>query len=287
MTEKEIMTEELEISTGEELGFLDMLLPEPQEVEKRTQQYLSYLKSILKVTRSQDWNFFDRKTTGGRSWKLYRLSQFAAKRLRIPLGISITGVKREKLVMEDEKGSFYHWIYSGIATWGKMQLYVEGRASNRDKFFAFANGEGKPLSEVNQLNIMTAAHNNMIKKAVIDTFGLGDFPGEDLRQLGFDPEKVARGHEFPSGGGNKPSTPPPPQANGGGQPQLATEKQHKLIYAKGRAMGWDDEAIDKFILDRAKKSKKELTYQDINLLIAAFKEFEPPKEGGGQKNEHD
>src|SRR3990167_1441752 len=277
MAEKEIMTEEFEIITGEELGFLDMVLPEPQEVEKRTQQYLSYLKSILKVTRSQDWNFFDRKTTDGRSWKLYRLSQFAAKRLRIPLGISITDVKREKITMEDENGSFYVWIYSGIATWGKMQLYVEGRAGIRDKFFAYAHGNWKPLSEVKQLDIMTAAHNNMIKKAVIDTFGLGDFTGEDLRQLGFDPEKVARGHEFPSGEKEQKGKKPPETGV-----TYANDTQIVAIRVKAKGLGWDAEALSKFVAANfpGKKSTSALTSEEAESCLELFRQYEPPSEGG-------
>ena len=53
-----------------------------------------------------------------------------------------------------------------------------------------------------------------------------------------------------------------------------------MIFAKAHSMGWDADAVRKFILDRTgKASAKELTYVDINTLLAAYKAFEPP-EGG-------
>src|SRR3990167_10166364 len=160
MTEKEVMTEELEIATGDN-EYMEMGFPAAQEVEKRVIHYLAHLKSMLKMVKPQDWNYFSRKTTDGRQWKLYRLSQFAAKRIRIPLGISLTNVNDRKIPMEDEKGQFYLWIFSGIAGWRGLEIYVEGTASIRDKFFSYEHGAWKPLSEVNQKYIRKAALNNL------------------------------------------------------------------------------------------------------------------------------
>tara|TARA_Y100000310_G_scaffold345177_1_gene462390 strand:- start:4356 stop:5285 length:930 start_codon:yes stop_codon:yes gene_type:complete len=271
-TTEETEAEVIESNGGEALVMTEeFYLPSVEEIEERVTQYQGILRAVLKLTKPQDWVKFSSTDTTGRKWEIYRLDGFGAKRLMRPLGISVSAVSRERISMEDDKGSFYLWVYSGVARMGGNEFYVEGRASSRDKFFAIKDKQLKPLSDVDQKNIMTAAYNELLKKAVVNFLGLGNFTLEDLKELGFDTSKLVRGHEFKGGKSGK-------SANG--DTGKATDAQVSFFRKLVSQLHWGEEQTKKFVYENTKDRLKvpaKASTKEMSAMIEKLKELTAEK----------
>lgn len=140
--------------------------------------------ALLKIAMPGDFvQFGDKIELGGPG----------AERIGATIGMSVTGIRDEKLTWEDKHGLAYTWRYIGDISLGRRTIEkVEGRASSRDKFFGYENGAWKELSDVKESDIRTAARRSLYKEGVKLLLGLRGLPAdpEFLTSIGLDPKKV-------------------------------------------------------------------------------------------------
>jgi len=79
-----------------------------------------------------------------------------------------------------------------------------GSCSSRDKFFAYVseirdrNGNvireasWKPLSEIDETNVMKAAYTNLLVNGITRLLGIRNLTWDDLKEFGIDKDKVAK-----------------------------------------------------------------------------------------------
>lgn len=113
----------------------------------------------------------------------------AAERIATFLGIQernwTMGVKEWS---DDHK----HFTYIYEADFGFKNRWVHaiGRAGTRDKFFGFAKGAWKPLEDVQEDHIRTAAFRGCRKEGVRLLLGLRSIPVKKLIQLGYSAAEI-------------------------------------------------------------------------------------------------
>jgi hypothetical protein len=155
-----------------------------QLATNRIEKMVRLKELSLKVTNSSDWVDFSGKPylNAGGSEKVGRL--FGVK-------IRRTAYKKERGT--DELGDYYFYVYTGVASLpGEIdEIEVVGTCSSRDKFFAYSNGAYRPLSEVDETNIMKSAYTNMVQNGVTRLLGMRNLTWEELKHVG-SIEKVAR-----------------------------------------------------------------------------------------------
>jgi hypothetical protein len=140
----------------------------------------------------------------------------AADRILSSLGLmgveaSFTHWQSWKDTGTDKNGSWFVWYYKADVRIGGLLLEgIEGRAGSRDRFFGYANGAWKDLSDVKESDIRVAARRGVIKEGIKVALGLRSIPANDeafLRGIGLDPSKI-KTVEFGSGGaGNAGAAP--------------------------------------------------------------------------------
>lgn len=145
------------------------------------------------------------------------LSGPGAERILSALGLmgissSFTGWKYWKDTGMDKLGDYYVWYYEATVQIGGLTIEkVQGRAGSRDKFFGYAHGAFKDLSEVKESDIRMAARRGVIKDGVKLALGLRSIPAESAAALGLDPSKI-KSVEFGSGGNSQASSAPAAKA---------------------------------------------------------------------------
>lgn len=85
------------------------------------------------------------------------------------VGIQIDPPARRKETFEDEKGNYYIYFLESqirVPRFGIGPLAIVGRASSRDPFFAFRQGELRPQSEIDPGDILAKAYTNLRFRAV-------------------------------------------------------------------------------------------------------------------------
>lgn len=145
------------------------------------------------------------------------LSGPGAERVLSALGLmgitsSFTGWKYWKDTGTDKLGDYYVWYYEATVQIGGLTIEkVQGRAGSRDRFFGYAHGAWKDLSEVKESDIRMAARRGVIKDGVKLALGLRSIPAEAAASLGLDPTKI-KTVEFGSGGNTGASAAPAAKA---------------------------------------------------------------------------
>jgi len=113
----------------------------------------------------------------------------AAERIAAFLGIKESNWRdRGKEWSEDRK--HYTYSYEADFTFASRTIHAVGRAGTRDRFFGKEHGKWKPLEEVQEDHIRTAAFRACRKEGVRAILGLRAIPGSKLRELGFDLGKL-------------------------------------------------------------------------------------------------
>ena len=120
------------------------------------------------------------------------LTGAAADRIAADLGISfVDWVEPRKEVFADENGEGYTWWYQCAVKLGNRVIErVEGRAGTRDKFFGRAQGAWKPLKDINEADLKTAARHNCMKEGVKLILGIRRIPRAHAATMGLDLGKV-------------------------------------------------------------------------------------------------
>ena len=135
--------------------------------EKRLQSIKRVKEFALTLTNQSNWVDFDGKPY---------LDAAGCEKVARPFGVKIKlkSPPYEKIIGTDEKGPYYMYIFYGTASLanGADEIDVIGKCSSRDKFFGKAEGELKPLTEVDEPNIMMKAYNNLFMNGVKRLLGL-------------------------------------------------------------------------------------------------------------------
>ena len=130
--------------------------------------------------------------------KTVNVSGPGAERILSSLGLmglswSLTNRTHTKDEGSDNNGKWYtHW-YSGEARIGGINLgIIESRCGSRDKFFGYAHGKWKDLSDVRESDIIICASRGLFKELVKVGLGLRNIPLEDAEKMGLDLSKIAK-----------------------------------------------------------------------------------------------
>ncbi len=128
-------------------------------------------KILLASTRAEDWTI-----QGSGDKAKAGLGSAGAERLLKHFPISFCDWRREKEEWSDSNGKAYRWRYIATATlWGR-QVQAEGNFSTRDRFLGFVNGEWRPLEDINESDIMSAARHVCIGVGIKTLLGLRNVP---------------------------------------------------------------------------------------------------------------
>lgn len=158
-------------------------------VVARADKQVEVLKKVLgiavKRTSHYDWTDMQGKPY---------LTSSGAEKLMPLFGVSVTGTSSVKNTTSDDKGGYYVYQYKGTFSWKAGSIEAIGACSSRDKFFAWdgKTKEYKPLSEVDETNIIKAAYSNMMVRGITTLLGLRNLTWEQLKDFGVDKGKVAR-----------------------------------------------------------------------------------------------
>jgi len=192
----------------------ELMMPPAADLAVPTKGYLSALrekanlaleekelknKILVAFTNEKDWVVFG-KTVG--------LSSAGAERIAAHFPIKITDQKREKEVFEDDKGKGYRYIYTGIATLGDREVPVQGVYSTREPFFGVKDEKPRPIEDISESNIMTAAYHRMRGEAIKALLGLRNIPIEEFAKIGIG-KNVGNmgGHDFKGKGKDETKKP--------------------------------------------------------------------------------
>ena len=173
---------------AEVMGSGEIMQPETDIIavaEKRLDRYKKIADLSLKVTTQKDWV--------DQSGNPYLVHSGAEKIARL-FGISITGIKHEKMWAEDEKGGkFFMYRTTGSVSLpdGTCQEAL-GICSSRDSFFGKSHGEFKLLSQLDEPSIAKAAYTNMVVNGITHLLGLRNITWEQLSAVGIRQDGIAK-----------------------------------------------------------------------------------------------
>lgn len=165
-------------------------------IEARNRLLDRILAVAVQATTPAHWVSFD-----GKPYPTAAGAEVIARRC----AVSIREVKKERLNHADEKGAYYVWVYTCTASLpgGRDALEALGTCSSRDVFLGTETRAGRPLSEVDEGNIMKAAYSNMMTNAVMRLLGLRNLTWDQLEGAGIAKgEAAAVSHEKGSRGGS-------------------------------------------------------------------------------------
>lgn len=144
--------------------------------------------AIIKRSYEGDWISHARADVPEAERKA-NIGSAAAERIARFLGIQEAAwSKGEKQWSEDR--THYTWVFEADFGFQGRWVHAIGRASTRDKFFGFANGEWKPLADIKEDDIKQAAFRACRKEGVRTLLGLRNIPTMKLKELGYDITKI-------------------------------------------------------------------------------------------------
>lgn len=225
--------------------------------ERRIAQIDKIITLSIRRTNENDWV--------DQNGKPYLTASGAEKIARL-FGISWKILKSEKVMSTDEKGSFYFYQVTGVYTLGGGKDSVEsvGTCSSKDQFFAKhkVNGESvlKPLSEVDETNIMKAAYSNCVANGITRLLGIRNLTWAQVQAGGVDQSKTAA-VKYASGGA------------GGG---IVSEAQTKRLYAISKGAGKTDEQMKAILKEFGYASSKEIKKEHYEEICKRAEEKEIP-----------
>jgi hypothetical protein len=146
-------------------------------IEQRNKLLERVLEVAIRSTHAGQW-----VSQGDKPWPTAPAAEVMARRC----AVAVSDLAKEKIVSADDKGTYYLWLYECTATlpggWDSMRAI--GTCSSRDTFLGTETKEGRPLSEIDEGNIMKAAYSNMLVNAVTRLLGVRNLTWERLESLG-------------------------------------------------------------------------------------------------------
>lgn len=190
--EKEIINAPVPVNEDK----IDALIAAAEKIDALGKALDKFRTFVLQRALPGDWVSFKEK---GSDEETLELIGAATDRIAAALGVSFVDWRDYKESGNDEKGAWYIWYYECTTTWqGRRIERVTGRAGSRDRFFGMAHGALKPLADVNEGDIRTAARRNCMKEGVKLMLGLRRIPKSAAAKMGLDVSKV-RSVEFTKG----------------------------------------------------------------------------------------
>src|SRR3990167_775853 len=156
--------------------------------EKRIANVQKIISLALKITNEHDWI--------DQNGNPYLMASGAEKVARL-FGVCWRDIDSKKVLTEDEKGKYYFYQTSGVFSLKGDSILAIGTCSSKDQFFAKRKNketgetELKPLSEVDETNIMKASYSNMVQNGVCRLLGLRNLTWEQVKACGLSQEKVS------------------------------------------------------------------------------------------------
>jgi len=153
--------------------------------EKQVEKFKKITLISLKMTTYRDW------INEGNS--PYLIESGASKIAKL-WGVDFSINKVEREFLDDDLGKYYSYTASGRAYSKVLKCAVEdiGTCSQRDKFFAFANGKWKLPSETDETNIKKAAVTNLYNRLLKRLCGLNNLTYEQLDEAGINVSKIQK-----------------------------------------------------------------------------------------------
>jgi len=197
--------------------------------ERRISNLQKVITLALRITNITDWVDFSGKPFLGSSGcqKVARL-----------FGVCWREMKTEKNISSDEKGQFYFYKTTSLFYLkGKNDLIeATGTCSSKDQFFAKSGGEMRPMSEIDETNILKSSVTNCISNGITSLLGLKNLTWEQIKAGGIDTTKTAKVN-YASGGA------------GGGK---ISEAQRKRLFAIMKTAGGTEEKLKTYLKDNFK-----------------------------------
>jgi hypothetical protein len=143
------------------------------------------MEIALKRTNARDWMSVENQPYLGHS---------GAEKVARLFGIKLRTIQTTKDWSEDSKGRFYIYRTTGTAELPGSYDSIEalGTCSQRDKFFAWANGDWRDTAEIDETNIMKASYSNFVVNAITHLLGLRNMTWEDLKSAKIDVDKIKK-----------------------------------------------------------------------------------------------
>lgn len=138
-----------------------------QQAVDRAEKYLALNDRIrrmaVNLTNCNDW--IDQNNTPYLEWS-------GASKVANAFGVSVTGTVCEKETIEDDRGKYVNYFYTGTGSWNGRETQETGSGSTRDSFFGRANGKDLPLSEIDLTDIRKKAMTNFFNRLIKTLLGL-------------------------------------------------------------------------------------------------------------------
>lgn len=154
-------------------------------IEKRNQMLSRILAYAIGATHAGQWT-----DQGGKPYPTAAAAEVMARRC----AVKISNVQTNKVPSSDDKGHFYMYVATATASLpgGYDSIEAMGTCSSRDTFLGTETRSGRPLSEIDEGNILKAAYSNMLVNAITRLLGVRSLSWEQLRELGIDSSQVAK-----------------------------------------------------------------------------------------------
>jgi hypothetical protein len=165
----------VESGTAITAGDPHVLLAELESKAELAGRFREAMEAILVAfSYPRDWTI-----QGGKAC----LASAGAERIGRNFMISYSDVKMQKQSWDDADGPAYRFMCSGYASLGQRSVYAEGSYSTRDEFLGKANGSWRPLEEINEGDIRSAAHHIFMGAAIKQLLGIRNIPEEEFRRI--------------------------------------------------------------------------------------------------------
>lgn len=198
--------------------------------ERRINNLQKVISLALKITNQHDWVDFS-----GRPF----LNASGTQKVARLFGVCWKDLRTDKVVSSDEKGQFYFYKTTGLFNLKGKNDYVEatGTCSSKDKFFGSIGGVEKPLSEIDETNILKASITNCISNGITSLLGLKNLTWEQVTGGAEFKKQNISGFKFASGG------------KGGG---LISDAQCKRLFAILKHAGGSPEILKSYLVEKYK-----------------------------------
>lgn len=231
------------VATKEDLAFAVKTAQETMELVKQ-------IKILaIKQTNKHDWVDMQ-----GKPYLQSSGAEKIARLFGISWKISEGYPKRED--KNDEKGSYYIYIYKGEFTMGGKTIEVIGTCSQRDRFFGKdKNTETgfKAAADVDITNVMKKANTNMINRGITTLLGIRNLTWDEVEQGGVKVNQTTK-VTYAQGGA------------GGGK---ISDAQGKRLYSLTKANGVSPETMQKYLKQNYKiENSKDINRADYEKICA-------------------
>jgi len=243
--EKEVLDTQAQLGTPVSAEMGDNADDIIAAAERRINNLQKVISLALKITNKYDWVDFS-----GRPF----LNASGTQKVARLFGVCWKDLRTEKVLSSDEKGQFYFYKTTGLFNLKGKNDYVEatGTCSSKDKFFGSIHGIEKPLSEIDETNILKSSITNCISNGITSLLGLKNLTWEQVRD----------------GGISKENTASVKHASGGAGGGLISEAQAKRLFAIMKQAGGTESALKEYLKTNYKiEHTKEIKRSDYDNII--------------------